>query len=448
MTPTPGYARDVLRRRLPAASMVALGVVALALIVAVLWPPVYRAEAVLLASPPDTATDTTNSFDPRAGRAQASTIAQRLLTRARLLEASQRLALHDTSLDDAHSILEDMRARITVHVEGGGDYALTIRLGFSAANPRVAANVANALAEVLISESLTAPDALTLQRRDILERETRRRDAELERYSAELAEFRAANAGALPDALPALRAQAAALQASLSIEPPQDLDQDTASNPALNPVLEQVSTPPDEDRATRLAQLRAAIAIVETNAVTLARLERAHAAAEARYRAAMHRVTTLGPNTGVEAVADAPTNEAITPGLTLSMLDPARTPERPETPDRGGIAAAGLGLGLLAGLVFILGAEALDQTVRHPRDISRRLGQAPLATIPLMPLTHDARHRRLGRPLLRIAIPAGLVLFLYGIHLLVLPLDVALSRAIAQLGLEPLLIWLHQAVAG
>ncbi|WP_114965372.1 hypothetical protein [Alkalilacustris brevis] len=437
MTGTPGYARDVLRRRLPGAALLALGVLALALALAVLWPPVYRAEAVLLAAPNDAPDAATAAVETREVRTQITMIAQRLITRTSLIEASRDLALHDAALHDSAAIVQDMRARIALDVEGGGEYALTVRLGFSAPNPRVAANVANALADVLIRESLAAPDALSLQRRDIIEREARRHDAELEQHSLRLAEFRAAHVGALPEALPRLRAEAAAISAEL----------------AALPVAAGGDAPSPEAAAlrARLDNLRSDIAAAEANAVTLARLARARDAAQSRYQAAMHRFSALHPappGTGIGSGSGNREGEAIDAVLQLTLLDPARAPERPETPDRGLIAAAGLGLGLLAGLGFILGAEALDQTVRTPRDVTRRLGQAPLVTIALMPDPASQGSRQSRRQMLALVVPAGLVMVLFGVHVLVVPLDVLLARAVALLGLEPLLDGLHRAIAG
>jgi uncharacterized protein involved in exopolysaccharide biosynthesis len=414
VTPATGLIGDALRRRLPGAMLVALLGIALALALAVLWPPVYRAEAVLLAEPP--------ADNGAAGRdvtrARISAVAQRMMTRSSLLETSDRLALHADGLQQPEAVLDDMRRRIALRVEGGGDLATTVTVSFDAPNPRVAANVANALAEVLMAEGAGAVNAETVQAVDILRREARRFDAELEQRGTQLAAFREANRDALPDALPALQRQAGELQARLA------------------------TADPTEDRVAlqaRLEATRAAIARAEANAVTLARLERDLETARDRYESAMTRAAALRrPADGAPLAA----------GLRLTLIEPAQTPTRPARPNRGLIVAGGVGLGLMLALGFGLLAEAMDQTVRRPADLVRRTGLAPFATIPYLDDPASGGRRGLSRLALGMALPAGVLGGLVVLHLYVAPLDLLLRHVVAQLGLSPLLDSLRQAIAG
>lgn len=81
-------------------------------------------------------------------------------------------------------------------------------------------------------------------------------------------------------------------------------------------------------------------------------------------------------------------------GEQFRVLDPARRPERPFSPNRQLIASGGLGLGLVLGLLLVAGLELKNKTFRREDDVVGALALPVLATVPHMRNTAE-RLRRL-----------------------------------------------------
>ena len=412
------WAGVVLRRRFPVLMATVLLVTALALALAVIWPPTYRADATLLVQP----TDEAEALPDAQLRQNLGVLTRRMMTRATLLEASSRLGLHDERLIDPDAVLRDMRERTVVHIEGGGEYAITVRVGFASPNPRLAAAAANALAEFLLAEAVGAGSPDEMRAASILQREARRLDGELERHAERLAAFREANADRLPERLPALRARLAEIEARLGEDP-----------------IEGTDTTRESLESTR-AQIVGEIAAAERAAITLDRLERSLDATRVRYDSTLARAASLR--------AAPPGGEGAGTIPRLMMIESAEAPRRPERPRRGLIAAGGLVLGLLFGLGAALGAEALDPTLRRPRDITRRMGQPPLAVIPLAADPGAAPARPGWHGAAGITVAALIVAALAVVHRQVVPLDALLRHLTDRLGLAPLIAQIRQALFG
>jgi polysaccharide biosynthesis transport protein len=66
----------------------------------------------------------------------------------------------------------------------------------------------------------------------------------------------------------------------------------------------------------------------------------------------------------------------------FSLIEPPSLPPAPIKPNRPGIVLLGLMLAVGAGLGMVSSAQALDDTVYSPKDITHMFGEAPLAVIP------------------------------------------------------------------
>jgi polysaccharide chain length determinant protein (PEP-CTERM system associated) len=97
-------------------------------------------------------------------------------------------------------------------------------------------------------------------------------------------------------------------------------------------------------------------------------------------------------------------------GEQFKVLDPARIPERPFSPNRLVINLAGAGAGLVVGLVLIGLLEYRDVTFRTDEEILRLCQLPVLATVPLMLSRDEVRARRR----LRLSVGLGSLLLFAG----------------------------------
>jgi capsular polysaccharide biosynthesis protein len=80
-------------------------------------------------------------------------------------------------------------------------------------------------------------------------------------------------------------------------------------------------------------------------------------------------------------------------GGRFNILDPARVPERPFSPDRKMLTSIGGGIGLGLGLLLVGLIEYRDSSMRNEDDATRILALPVLAVVPLV-RTADERRRR------------------------------------------------------
>ncbi|MEO8681493.1 MAG: GNVR domain-containing protein, partial [Vicinamibacterales bacterium] len=81
-------------------------------------------------------------------------------------------------------------------------------------------------------------------------------------------------------------------------------------------------------------------------------------------------------------------------GEQFKILDPARLPERPASPDRPRLYLIALIAGLGLGVALAAAVEYFDNTLRSEADVRAALNLAVLATIPQMRSTRAWRFSR------------------------------------------------------
>jgi capsular polysaccharide biosynthesis protein len=84
-------------------------------------------------------------------------------------------------------------------------------------------------------------------------------------------------------------------------------------------------------------------------------------------------------------------------GEQFRLLDPARLPEKPFSPNRERINLMGLAAGLAVGLALIVLLEYRDSTFKTDDEISAVLSLPVLAVVPLMESVRDHRAARWRR---------------------------------------------------
>jgi polysaccharide chain length determinant protein (PEP-CTERM system associated) len=81
-------------------------------------------------------------------------------------------------------------------------------------------------------------------------------------------------------------------------------------------------------------------------------------------------------------------------GEQFKILDPARMPERPTSPNRPQLQLVGVALGLAVGLALAGLVEYLDKTLKSEADVRVALNLLVLATIPVLPDVNRPGNRR------------------------------------------------------
>jgi uncharacterized protein involved in exopolysaccharide biosynthesis len=82
-------------------------------------------------------------------------------------------------------------------------------------------------------------------------------------------------------------------------------------------------------------------------------------------------------------------------GEQFKVLDPARVPERPFSPNRLAIDGGGAGGGLALGAAITLLLELMDTTLKNEENVVRLLNVRVLGLVPMMLSAEDRRRRRI-----------------------------------------------------
>lgn len=163
----------------------------------------------------------------------------------------------------------------------------------------------------------------------------------------------------------------------------------------------QIAYIDDQREATRaqIVSLNKTIEATPGNAVTLAALERSYAAVQAQY------------NQAIASKARAETGsiiESMSRGQRISVIEQAVPPERPSSPNRPLVSAAGVAAGFCLALAIVLVLELLNNTLRRPEDIKKQLGIEPFATIPYIMTPNEVINRMFRSLILAVVITAAL----------------------------------------
>ena len=118
-------------------------------------------------------------------------------------------------------------------------------------------------------------------------------------------------------------------------------------------------------------------------------------------------------------------------GERFSVIEPAKLPQIPHSPNRLVIAFAGIVFSMAGGLGAATLAEALDQTVRGAKAVTELLQVPPLVVIPYIENRQDRRQK-----LVRWALVGGsIVTVMVLVHFGVMPLELVWSNLLKHLGL-------------
>lgn len=214
----------VFLRRLPYFLVVFVLVAAAGVTLALMLPPVYRAEARLVVESEQIPDELASSTVRTAASERLQIIQQRILTRDILLEMANELGIYTNTGSapmPADVKVQDLRNRINMRITGaeqrrGAAQALLVNVSFEAPEPRMAAAVTNQLVTLILQENVDMRTTVASQTLDFFTREVERLDRELSRLSSQILVFEEENLNALPDSLEFRRSRQAALQERLT----------------------------------------------------------------------------------------------------------------------------------------------------------------------------------------------------------------------------------------
>lgn len=188
-------------------------------IVALAWPPTYRSAATILIEEQQIPSELVQSTVTSYASQRIQTISQRVMTRTNLMDIITQFDLYadDRQRETTEEILERMRDDISLDMisaevvdpRTGRPTAATIAfsLAFTGEDPEKVQKVANELTTLYLQENIKTRTSKAQETLTFLSDEANRLSQRISDLEKKLADFKAANAGNLPDLQPLLRDQ-------------------------------------------------------------------------------------------------------------------------------------------------------------------------------------------------------------------------------------------------
>jgi polysaccharide chain length determinant protein (PEP-CTERM system associated) len=209
---TPGLGRiaQVWRRRKGsgffAAGLVAAGAVSLTLAL----PNLYRASATVLVQGPQVSEDYVRSSVTGGLETRIQTIDQQVRSRARLAQVIEKLNLYPTlrKFVPIEGVVDRMRGDVNIELKNvpqpqGGNTTVSFNINYVSTDPKVAAETANALAELYVKENTSNRKLGAAQTAAFLKDEVAQTKRDMEARQGRLRAFQSANASNLPQQMEA-----------------------------------------------------------------------------------------------------------------------------------------------------------------------------------------------------------------------------------------------------
>ena len=177
----------------------------------------------------------------------------------------------------------------------------------------------------------------------------------------------------------------------------------------------------------RRAEIEDAIARSPTVGLELSALENNLAAIQSQYQEAVSKRTAAETGQKLEVNQQAERFE---------IIEQARIPDEPVSPDRLKIAALGsaAGLGLALGLALLI--EMLNRTIYTSADLERMLELRPMSTIPYIRTAQDKRRRLVTWLVTGFAVVALPLAALGALHEFYMPIDLMWTKFVERSGAD------------
>ena len=201
----------ILRRRKWQFVVPAALILAVAAAVAYMWPATYRSEATILVEQAEVPEDLVTTFVDDYLERRLEGITRRILVTDNLLRIIEQYNLYpeERKRVPVATVVDEMRADIhkqLISAQGGtgGSKSTTIAftVSFDHSQPETAQRVTNELVTLYLNENLRLRRQRATETASFLRSERERAEQRIAEVAQQLAEFKGANSGSLPDQLP------------------------------------------------------------------------------------------------------------------------------------------------------------------------------------------------------------------------------------------------------
>ena len=168
----------------------------------------------------------------------------------------------------------------------------------------------------------------------------------------------------------------------------------TADNPEYQRVSSQLSAARREVASLRAseARVRSELYGYEQNLSTAPNVEREYIQLNRQYETMQVQYNDLQQK--IKSASLTESLESESKGEKFAIIREPDVPRQPFSPNRIGIVLLSILLGVAAGVIGAIIAEASDRTVRSPSDVEAVFGKAPLANVPVLMSVADRTLRR------------------------------------------------------
>jgi uncharacterized protein involved in exopolysaccharide biosynthesis len=185
---------------------------------ALLWPSTYRSISTILIEEPDVPDDLVKSTVSTFANDRLQVIQQRVMTNQNLSDIIDRFGLYPDLLADTprSEIIKKMRDKIDMEVVSADlaaqqkptpqqqqQASIAFTVSFDHSNPQVAQQVAGRLTDLYLAENVQSRQEKATGTAEFMNQQAQKLYAELQEIEKKLSDFRAQNAGALPEQLEA-----------------------------------------------------------------------------------------------------------------------------------------------------------------------------------------------------------------------------------------------------
>lgn len=197
-------------------------------IVSLAWPPTYRSAATILIEEQQIPSELVQSTVTSYAAQRIETISQRVMTRSNLMDIVTKFNLYEDERqrETTEEVLERMREDIQLEMisadvvdpRTGRPMPATIAfsLAFNGEDPEQVQKVSNELTTLYLQENIKTRASKAQETLTFLSDEANRLNQQIANLEKRLAEFKAANAGSLPELQPLLRDQIARAERDIS----------------------------------------------------------------------------------------------------------------------------------------------------------------------------------------------------------------------------------------